>query len=246
MEEINENDIQVELIGYIDDIEKIIASSSMSTRRKRPAHEILKEIDLDKAREHIGRVLSYGHEGISEFAFFIFSVSGVSRVLTHQLVRHRMASYLQLSSRHIKICDFGYVVPPSIRKNTEAYKKYIFLINKANEIYNNLINLGIPKEDARYVIPCSIKTHIVIGMNARSLNNFFGLRLCEKAQWEIKILAKKMYNLVKDIAPSLFWSIHKPCVIRGFCPQEESCGFINSEDYKRERKKFMRGYPNEE
>ena len=233
---------KIELLGFIPDVEKIIASSSKATRSK-PAAVLLRDMDEEEARKHIGRVMSYGHEGISEFAFFIFSVSGISRVLTHQLVRHRIASYLQMSSRHTDLSELDFLIPPKIKDNPEAYRMFMEFIKYARSNYKKLLELGIHKEDARYLIPDSIETHIVIGMNARALNNFFGHRLCEKAQWEIRYLANKMKELVKKETPSLFWSEHRPCVIRGKCPQIRSCGFWKKEEFKIERKKYLEGYP---
>lgn len=234
--------MKVELLGFIPDIEKIIASSSKATRSK-PAAILLKSMNEDEARKHIGRVMSYGHESISEFAFFIFSVSGVSRVLTHQLVRHRIASYLQMSSRHVDLSNLDLIIPPKIKDNPEAKRIFIELTKSAKENYKKLLDLGIPKEDARYIIPDSIETHIVIGMNARALNNFFGHRLCEKAQWEIRSLAHKMRKLVKDKTPTLFWSEHRPCVIKGKCPQRNGCGYANTKEFSLEREKYLGGYP---
>lgn len=237
--------MKVKLLGYIPDIERIIASSSKATRAQ-PADVILEKIGKEEARKHIGRVLSYAHESISEFAFFIFSVSGVSRVLTHQLVRHRIASYLQLSSRHTDLSDFDFIIPPTIAANTEATRIFNEFKKSARSNYKELLKLGIHKEDARYLLPDSIETHIVIGMNARSLNHFFSLRLCEKAQWEIRDLAQKMRALVKEKTSSLFWSDPRPCVIRGCCPQRVSCGFWKTKEFEVERKKYLEGYSNGE
>lgn len=234
--------MKVELLSFIPDVERIIASSSKATRSK-PATILLKDMDKEEARKHIGRVMSYGHEGVSEFASFIFAVSGVSRVLTHQLVRHRIASYLQMSSRHTNLSKLDLIIPPKIKDNPEAYLIFNEFNKFAKDNYKKLLDLGIPKEDARYIMPDSIETHIVIGMNARALNNFLGHRLCKKAQWEIRSLANKIMELVKNETPSLFWSENRPCVIRGKCPQRDSCGYANTDEYTIERKKYLKGYP---
>lgn len=234
--------LQVRLLGYIPEVERIIAAGTKATRSK-PTDDLLGGITLEEARSLVGRIVAQGHEGIVEFAFFIFSVSGVSRVLTHQLVRHRIASYLQLSSREVDLSKSDFVVPHSIEDNADAKKIFSRVIDFARSSYNKLLRIGIPKEDARYLLPDSIETHILIGMNARSLNNFFGLRLCKKAQWEIRELADKMRKLVKDKFPSLFWSEPRPCVIRGICPQRNTCGFSKTNEFKREREKYLRGYP---
>jgi len=235
--------MKVELLGFIPDIEKIIASSSKATRSK-PAAILLKSMNEDEARKHIGRVISYGHESISEFAInYTFLIKGASRSFLAQMTRHRMASYLQMSSRHVNLSNLDSVIPPKIKDNPEAKRIFIELTKSAKENYKKLLDLGIPKEDARYIIPDSIETHIVIGMNARALNNFFGQRLCEKAQWEIRSLAHKMRELVKDKTPTLFWSEHRPCVIKGKCPQRNGCGYANTKEFSLEREKYLGGYP---
>lgn len=236
--------MNVTLIGTIPDIEKIIAASALSTRNK-SAEMLLDELSLEKSRKKIGELMSFGHEGVSEFAFFIFAVDGVSRILTHQLVRHRIASYLQMSSRHTDLSKMDFVIPPKIEKNPEALKILLNSYEQSKSDYSKLLVLDITKEDARFILPDSSMTHIVIGMNARSLNNFFGHRLCNKAQWEIRELAEKMRSLVLEIVPSLFWAAHRPCVIKGKCPEKKGCGFENSDEFKIERVRYLKGYPNE-
>jgi thymidylate synthase (FAD) len=239
--------VKVVLLGHVDNIEKIVAACSKATKRKEAADVIVDELSEESARKHIGQVLSMGHEGITEFAFFIFSVSGVSRVLTHQLVRHRIASYLQMSSRGKRdISEEGFIVPPQIKKNAKNAQIYEESISVSTEKYRELVARGVPHEDARYLLPDSLQTHIAVAMNARSLNHLFGLRLCDRAQWEIRILADRMRKIVKPISPSLFWCEPRPCVVRGFCPEEtQSCGFWKTGDFVKERDKYRKGYPHE-
>lgn len=238
--------MKVILLGYVDRIEEIVAACSKATRRKDPADVIIDELTEDSARKHIGQVLSRGHESIAEFAYFIFSVSGVSRVLTHQLVRHRIASYLQMSSRERDISMAGFVIPPQVKKNIETERIYREGIEASLAKYKELLKDGIAYEDARYLLPDSLETHIAVAMNARSLNHLFGLRLCTQAQWEIRELANQMRRIVRPIAPSLFWYEPRPCVIRGFCPEgKRSCGFWQSKNFEKEHEKYEKGYPNE-
>jgi len=237
--------MKVTLLGYVDDVERIIAACSEATRSK-PSDSLLTTLSQEDARKHIARVLSRGHEGISEFAYFIFSISDVSRVLTHQLVRHRIASYLQMSSREMDLSNVDFVVPPKIKEGSKTAKIFEEAVDTARARYKELLTAGIKYEDARYLLPSCIETHISVAMNARSLNNLFGLRLCGRAQWEIRELAAKMREIVKLITPSLFWSEPRPCVRQGFCPEgKKSCGFWKSEEFQKEREKFKRGYPNE-
>ena len=238
--------LRVVLLGYINDIEQIIAACSRATRKIESSETLLDELTQEEARRHIGRVMSRGHEGISEFAYFIFSVSGISRVLTHQLVRHRIASYLQMSSRETSLSKASFLIPPKIQKNSEALEIFQESTETAREKYQKLIELGIEYEDARYLLPSSLETHISIAINARSLNHLFGLRLCNRAQWEIRELARQMKEIVAPIAPSLFWSEPRPCVIRGFCPEGKgSCGYWKTKEFQVERSRYRSGYPNE-
>lgn len=238
--------LHVSLLGHVENIERIAAACAKATRQRESAADLLDQLDLESARKYLGRVLSRGHEGIAEFAYFVFSVSGVSRVLTHQLVRHRIASYLQMSSRDIDLSSTGYIMPPEVAKNPQTKKTFTESMKKSSASYRDLLEKGINFEDARYLLPDGIETHIAIAMNARSLNHLFGMRLCTRAQWEIRELARQMRKLVRSIAPSLFWSEPRPCVIRGYCPEgKKSCGFWKTKEFKQEKKRYDKGYPYE-
>jgi len=208
--------MEVQLIAKIQNEEKIIAAGSRSTREKVSIERILNKLSLNDAKFFDNFIVNkLGHDSITEFAFYIFSISGVSRVLTHQLVRHRIASYLQMSSREVDLDDIEFTIPKSIIDN-DAEKLFLETVNKNKEIYSKLINeYHIPREDARYLIPSGIQTNIVIGMNARTLINFLRLRLCRKAQWEIRELAEKLRAILKEEAPIIFLNAEKPCVADG-------------------------------
>lgn len=236
--------MDVRLIGYTEDIEIIIAASAKATRDK-PVDVLLDNYTIEQSRDFIGQLMSRGHEGISEFAFYIFAVKGVSRILTHQLVRHRIASYLQLSSRHMDLHSAKHVKPRKIKENITNNTAFEENSKKARDTYSSLMANGVHLEDARFTLPGALETHIVVGMNARTLNNFFGHRLCGKAQWEIAELAKRMHSLVFEKTPSLFWAIQRPCVKRGKCPEARSCGYFKTEEYKIHRNRYLKGYPNE-
>ncbi len=149
-------------------------------------------------------IVKRGHESVIEHVVFTFRIEGVSRACTHQLVRHRIASYSQRSQRYVDEGEFDYVIPPSIGESEEAKKEFEetmdFLIRK----YEQLKEMGVSKEDARFVLPNACTTTIVATFNARSLRNFFRVRLEKHAQWEIRTLAGKMYDLVREVAPALF------------------------------------------
>lgn len=179
----------------------------------------------DEDLKALGHALSSGHESVLEHASFTFAIEGISRACSHQLVRHRMASYSQQSQRYVKMEDFEYVIPHSIENHPEfQVDVWDELMGEISEFYQELIEGGIPEEDARYLLPNACCTNIVMTMNARELRHFFSLRLCERAQWEIKELAEKMLGLVKEVAPTLFEDAGPRCKALGYCPEAKGCG----------------------
>ena len=172
-----------------------------------------------------------GHESVAEHASFTFAVSGVSRALTHQLVRHRVASYSQQSQRYVDMSGFNYVIPESILgASDDVFNEYASLMDAIDKTYQSFIERGIPDEDARYIIPQSCCTNIIVTMNARELRHFFALRCCNRAQWEIRELANKMLTLVEPVAPKLFENAGPSCVQLGYCPEKKSCGKCVTKD----------------
>ena len=137
-----------------------------------------------------------GHQSVLEFADFTFHIEGISRACSHQAVRHRHASYAQRSQRYVEEDNFKYVTPMTIQMNAEALIKYIEHMTNCQNVYCELIELGIPAEDARYVLPNACETIIEVKMNGRELIHFMNERLCTRAQWEIRDLAKAMKGAV--------------------------------------------------
>lgn len=172
----------------------------------------------------IDKLKGMGHESPLEHVSFTFAIEGVSRTLTHQLVRHRIASYSQKSQRYVSENNFEYIIPPSITRDSQAKEKFENLMCTIRQAYNELASMDIPKEDARYVLPNATETKIIVTMNARSLFNFFSLRCCTHAQWEIRQLANLMLAEVQKVAPILFKNAGASCK-KGYCPEEgRSCG----------------------
>ena len=169
-----------------------------------------------------------------EHASFTFVVEGISRACSHQLVRHRLASYSQQSQRYVGEEEFDYIIPPSIREDLELKtlfedtmesirKSYTFFADKLVEKGSSTESA---REDARFVLPNATETKIMITMNARELLHFFHQRLCNRAQWEIRAMALSMLKLVKPIAPTIFRHSGPPCV-KGKCPEgARTCGKI--------------------
>ena len=210
--------MKVELIAYTPEPDIIAAAAAKLTHSKSDASELLKE-DGEKMKKLLRIVIKMGHTSVVEHAYFTFAISGVSRALTHQLVRHRIASYSQQSQRYVEQ-EMEYVTPPSILKNERIRKKYDEMMKRIWGLYNEM-KKDVPIEDARYILPNATTSKIIVSMNARSLLNFFELRCCLHAQWEIRKLAWRMLHLVKKVAPTIFEDAGPPCRTRGYCPMNK-------------------------
>ena len=168
-----------------------------------------------------------GHHSVLEFCDFTFHVEGVSRALTHQLVRHRLASYAQRSQRYCGENDFDYVMPRSISENLEARDKYQKFMYECGQLYADLQQYGISNEDARMILPNACETVIEVKMNLRSLIHFMNERLCTRAQWEIRQLAREMKRCVEEQYPELAKYLVPKCEAHEgtpFCSEHSTCG----------------------
>ena len=183
------------------------------------------KLDLEAAQKLVRFVIKSGHLSTTEHVYFTFGIEGISRVLSHQLVRHRMASFNQQSQRYVKFKEnYEYIVPDSIMKNEKINEKYNSLISDIHKFYEEMIDNGIEAEDARYILPNSSETKMVVTMNARELLHFFTVRCCNRAQTEIRDLAILMLKNVKAAAPSVFENGGPNC-LRVPCPEGKySCG----------------------
>lgn len=227
--------MNVELIQYTPDPEKVVAAAARLCYSPDPVPELLERLDEEKVASFVRKLRSMGHLSPFEHVSFQFSIDGVSRALSHQLVRHRIASYSQRSQRYVKEEGFEFVTPPSIRKNPEALERFEKVMNGLQEEYQALLGM-VPAEDARYILPNACTTSLMATFNARSLLNFFEHRTCMRAQWEIRVLAEKMLGLVRDVAPNLFGEAGPTCVTQGVCHEGTmSCGRIKSIKTKNQR-----------
>lgn len=164
-----------------------------------------------------------GHESVLEHACFTFKICGISRACLAQLTRHRMASFSVLSQRYVAVEDNAYVIPESIKEDETAESIAVNAMSVAYKAYTELLAKGIPKEDARFVLPQAMTTDLIMTMNARELRHFFSLRCCHRAQWEIQDLANAMLELVMNVAPKLFKDAGPNC-FRGGCKESRPCG----------------------
>lgn len=243
----------VELIGYSKPIiegspEIIVAAAAKLCYSKSGVTKLLENLNDQNSGEFINKLMAMGHQSPVEHTYFTFGIEGISRACSHQLVRHRIASYSQQSQRYVDISDgdeIGYVIPPetlndkNLRINYEReiqeefnayrkmvinlYEKYLSLLPEATEKEKKAIRKKA-LEDARYLLPNACETKLVMSMNARSLMNFLNVRCCERSQWEIRDVANQTLDIVNVIAPNLFSRAGAPCTY-GKCPEGVmSCG----------------------
>ncbi len=213
--------MKVKLLACTPDADRICAAAGNSCYSEKSSMEIVEDIDSEKV---LGRIVGMGHHSVIEHAVFTFSVEGVSRALTHQLVRHRVASFSQQSQRYVSMDSATYVTPHTIEGNKDAEKLFDSVMDDIWDAYKKLEEMGIPAEDARYLLPNGCTTNITVTMNARELLHFFSLRCCNRAQWEIREMADQMLAICKEVSPVIFKNAGPPCV-RGPCPEgKKTCG----------------------
>lgn len=212
--------LKVKLLRNTMDPELLCGAAALTSSKRGKPSEIIDGIDLETARSKIRQVTGYGHVSVIEHASFTFSVEGVSRAMTHQLVRHRVASYTQQSQRYVSYDTLEeYVTPKAIEENAKAKQLYDETLSRVSEAYCKLLENGISKEDARFVLPNAAKTNIMVTMNARELRHFFNLRCCARAQWEIREVAIEMLRQARGAAPTLFGVSGPTCVEYGYCSE---------------------------
>ena len=183
------------------------------------------------------RAVHAGHLSVLEHVVATFAVEGISRACSHQLVRHRLASYSMASQRYVSMEDFDFVTPESIAENKKKSLRidgnpvmmtmqevYDDLMEEIGLVYRMLTASGVPEEDARYVLPNACATNIMITMNGRELRHMAEERMCSRAQWEIRELVSEMVRLAKEKAPVLFEDAGPKCIRLGYCPEARSCG----------------------
>lgn len=216
--------MKVELISWTNDPVGTVAKAASACYDSIPNRKI------------VSQCLASGHHSVVEHMNFTFKIEGVSRALTHQLVRHRIASYSQRSQRYCSEEGTKMVVPPSIEQNSVATDIYNKIMLRIEEAYRDLQALEIPNEDARFVLPNACETTIYMTMNLRTLAHFMNERLCTRAQWEIRKMAQEMKKAIKenqfemyldDLDMELIMSVCVPKCEAGkikFCPEHKSCG----------------------
>ena len=240
--------MKVELIAYTPDADKIVAAAAKLCYAKSDIDTLMDKLTPDKVESFLDMFDGLGHESPVEHAVFTFGIEGVSRALLAQITRHRIASFSVQSQRYVDKTGFDYIIPPEIADIPEALEEFRAAMEEDAKHYARLKELlaaekckrytkdGMSEEDARkaadkaanedarFVLPNACDTRMIVTMNVRSLRNFFRLRCCSRAQWEIREVATEMLRLCRKAAPLLF-SKAGPSCISGKCSEGAfSCG----------------------
>ncbi len=216
--------MKVTLLNFTPEPEKTVALAAKLCYSDSSIGALKEKVRGISYEKFLGKILDLGHLSVLEHAAFVFGIEGLSRAASHQLVRHRLASYSQQSQRYVRFeSELEFVLPESVREaglGDEFSKK----VASVHAFYKELVDSGIPQEDARYILPNAAATRIIVTMNARELLHFFSLRCCERAQWEIRAIATEMLVLAKEKAPVIFKGAGPGCV-SGPCPEGDmTCG----------------------
>lgn len=238
--------LNVKLLAHTPEPERVVAAAARLCYSAVGVDALLEKSTPERDAKFVRMLAGLGHASPIEHASFTFGIEGVSRALLAQITRHRIASYSVQSQRYVRLDDFRFVVPPEVESDPEAKAAFLTAMEEEGRHYLNiaaalqkkhkaeLMAQGMEEkeaekkaeklanEDARFVLPNACETKMVVTMNARSLQNFFHLRCCNRAQWEIRALAEEMFKLVYPIAPALFAQAGPPCVA-GPCPEGKMC-----------------------
>jgi len=227
--------MKITLIDHTISPDKKVAMAAHLCYMKESIGEVYELANSNKEVERlINYLLEHKHLSPFEHITFTFLIENVSRALSHQLVRHRIASYSQQSQRHVRITpdQFKFVTPASITNSPQALELYNVLMNQIIDTYNKLTNLNIHCEDARFVLPNATCTNLIMTMNGRSLFNFFEQRACNTAQWEIREMAIEILKIVKNIAPLSFNKAGPLYISNGYCVNKSNSKFKSCKTYK--------------
>lgn len=222
MGDMSERPVKVTLVACTPDADGVCdmaAATCVSREAPEGASEGLRSLKA---------ALRSGHLSVCEHASFTFMIENVTRVTTHQLVRHRMASYEQQSQRYVAMDNIKYLQPDTVTEASaedEDLQKMLKVWRGSTQMLSEMLRAkGVPEEDIRYVYPGGTVSNIMVTMNGRELLHFLALRRCSRAQWEIRYVADEMARLAKKAAPVMFERCGPTCEQTGRCPEAKSCG----------------------
>lgn len=246
--------LNVTLLSYTPDPERAVAAAGRLCYSQSTAAQLKESMTGEQVQKLVRQLANSGHLSTFEHASFTFGIDGISRACSHQLVRHRLASYSQQSQRYVRFGEgSGFIVPPKIAADPEALAVFEEAMNAAQAAYDRLVELGLARdeknetvqEDARFVLPNAAETRLVVTMNARELRHFFEVRCCRRAQWEINALAWRILLLAGKVAPLLFRKAGPTCLY-GKCGEGKMyCGqvYTKEEVEEMERELKIEGTP---
>ena len=224
------SEMKAVLIRHTLSPEEVVALGARLCYSKARVDDLLDKVEAKDQTEFVHKIMSMGHDSVLEHASFTFGIEGVSRTLLAQITRHRVASFSVQSQRYVSYeKGFGYIVPPKIEAlGADAVAEFERQMDTMHQWYVQWQEkLGTGEggnEDARFVLPGACETRMMVTMNVRELRHFFSLRMCSRAQWEIRALANEMHRLCMEVAPALFENAGPAC-LRGACPEgEKTCG----------------------
>lgn len=214
---------KVVLLASTPSPDELVAAAARLCYRDVTATDLLQGETESLSEDLLDHIWRSGHHSPFEHAVFTFAVDGLSRVASHQLVRHRIASFSQQSQRYVRMAAPDAVIPPAVAAHPEAAQVFSRQVQAAHKAYKKLLSLGISAEDARFILPHGWETRLVLTMNARELHHFLRLRLCRRAQWEIREMARLMLAECRHAAPALFRKAGPSCLF-GPCVEAHPCG----------------------
>lgn len=214
----------VSLITSTPEPDRVVAAAARLCYSPVPASDLAREFTMEEAARLLKHLRRSGHLSPFEHASFVFAVDGISRACSHQLVRHRIASFSQQSQRYVRASRPDYVTPPSIAASKPLHKEYQRAIDALFALYGKFTAQGIPNEDARFLLPNAAVTHLVMSMNLRELIHISALRLCTNSQWEIRSLFRAVKDVLTRLDPFLGSLLQPRCEDLGYCPEMHCCG----------------------
>ena len=240
--------LKVELIAHTPEPERVVAAAARLCYSPVGVDALMEKSTPEKDAKFVQMLAGFGHDSPTEHASFTFAIEGVSRALLAQITRHRLASFSVQSQRYVRLDDFHFVIPPEVEADPASKAAFLTAMEEEGRHYLNIAAAlqakhkaafmaqgldektadkkaeKLANEDARFVLPNACETKMVVTMNVRSLNHFFRLRCCNRAQWEIRALAEEMFKLVYPIAPNLFAKAGPGCVAGGCTEGKMTCG----------------------
>ena len=243
------SEMKVVLVRHTLNPEEVVALGARLCYSKARVDDLLTRVEAKDQTDFVHKIMGMGHDSVLEHASFTFGIEGVSRTLLAQITRHRVASFSVQSQRYVSYEQgFGYIVPPKIEAlGEEAVREFEEQMDTMHRWYTEWQRkLGTGEdgnEDARFVLPGACETRMMVTMNVRELRHFFSLRMCSRAQWEIRALANEMHRLCMEVAPALFENAGPGC-LRGACPEgEKTCGRMLQ--IRQERKAWLEQMAND-